>query len=295
MPQGAVFPEQRNLRLVGRSNGAVGPAEAPDVVELLGEFGACRIVEVRCPKLRAGSHRPRPDAAVTRIETSAERRERGAGRRAVEGAGRAPPQRIPPPLVAPQIEVDLARFGAIVGAHPKHLARRRAAPFDAQRLRLARGEPREEGDAFEQERLLEGLGRRARKCHAIGDFGICITRTGTDAEGLTISLHDPVRGQEPGGRRKSIVVRGPRRQHPLVADLLKRCVYPVEDRVAVLRLHDLPGIGRAVSVGSDMGTSTSSYRHGRCRERRTLEETSSRNAVGSVLSTAHQYTGRRNS
>ena len=53
---------------------------------------------------------------MTRIETSVERRERGAGRRAVEGPGRAPPQRIPPPLVAPQIEVDLARFGAIVGA-----------------------------------------------------------------------------------------------------------------------------------------------------------------------------------
>ena len=101
-PPRAVFPEQRDLRLIGGSHRAVGAAEAPDGAELLGEFGACRIVELAHPKLRAARHRPRRDLPVPRKQAAFERSERRAGPRAVERSRGAPPQRIGAPFVAPR-------------------------------------------------------------------------------------------------------------------------------------------------------------------------------------------------
>ena len=87
----AVFPEQRDLRLVRRPDGAVRPSQAADRVEFLSEHRARGIVEVGRAKLRAAGHRPGRDVAVSWIQATIERSECRTRPGAVERAGRTPP------------------------------------------------------------------------------------------------------------------------------------------------------------------------------------------------------------
>ena len=280
MPQG---PSSQNSAISDSSAGpdaALHSPQAADGVEFLGELRAPRIVESGHAELRPGLHRPRLDLAVARIETAVEGSKCGPRRSAVERACRAPSQRIRPPVVAPQIIVDLARFGAVIRAHVEHAAACGAAPLDAERLRFAVGKAIQESHAFEQERLLERFRRRGRKGDAVGDFRIRAARAGADAEGLVVGLDDAVGGKEAGGGGQPVIVRGAWSQDSLVPDLLQGRVHPEEDRVPILRFQNLGRIGRAMSVGSHLRARASGRGQRGSRNRGGREKLSSGNTQG---------------